>query len=85
MSQDPMADIYGRSPLLGLESFYQGGLASLGGGSADAFNREALTGAINSAIQQGLQGLPTAADAVAVYDKDYKNHVWEYVEELIKQ
>ena len=80
MSDDPMRGLLGEKPDPFNFEFGLGGLASYGGGSADAFNREALTGAIDSAIQQGLQGLPTAADALA---GDTPNAEAEYLLENI--
>ena len=73
MSDDPMRGLLGEAPDPFNFEFGLGGLAAYGGGSADAFNREALTGAIDSAIQQGLQGLPTAASALAdqTTEKEY--------------
>ena len=78
MSDDPMRGLFGEAPEPFGFDYGLGGVAAYLPGQESAFNRDILTGIIDSTIQQGLQGLPTAADALADQTTEQ-----EYIEGLI--
>ena len=80
MSDDPMRGLFGEAPEHFGFDYGLGGVAAYLPGQESAFNRGILTGIIDSTIQQGLQGLPTAADALA---GDTPNAEAEYLLENI--